>query len=90
MAKFASSGTQFTIKIVHHFSPFFTIFHHCHPPVVYLINHLPPDKASEGNWSAINIEEEKSLMSMGLASLEILDGEDFMVRKSIRWSASGG
>ena len=54
--------------------------------VVYLINHLPPDKASEGNWSAINIEEEKSLMSMGLASLEILDEEDFMVRKSIRRS----
>ena len=53
---------------------------------MYLINHLPPDKASEGNWSAINIEEEKSLMSMGLASLEILDEEDFMVRKSIRWS----
>ena len=37
------------------------------------------DKATEGSWSALNIESEKELMAMGLASLEVMDEAELYV-----------
>ena len=41
MVKFSNLRARFTIQNFHHFSPFFTIFHHCHPPVEELHRILP-------------------------------------------------
>lgn len=40
---------------------------------------LTSDKESEKSWSKIDIEDEKALMSMGLASLEVMDESEFLV-----------